>query len=152
MRWSPFPRTPSPGSWVGLRRSARSLEVEVRQQPGSGPALPHQGAGQPGRRQPLRTPPTSPPLLSLPTSYSAGPPVVQVRALRGRCGHSLSSSLPLQVPLFFPSAGSADPQHPWAPRPWRQSQQLFRPFNSSRGCRNSNCCIAHSGSALLMRL
>ena len=116
----------------------------------TGPA--HQGAGQPGRRQPLRTPPTSPPLLSLPTSYSAGPPVVQVRALRGRCGRSLSSSLPLQVPLFFPSAGSADPQHPWAPRPWRQSQQLFRPFNSSRGCRNSNCCIAHSGSALLMRL
>lgn len=63
----PISQDPSPGSRVGHRRSARSLEVEVRQHLGSGRALMHQGVGQPGRTQPLRTPPPSPPLPALPT-------------------------------------------------------------------------------------
>ena len=118
MRWSPFPRTSSPGSWVGHRRSVRSLEAEVRQQPGSGRALPHWDAGgsQAGGSPSAPHCPPLPSRLCRPVLQQALP-WSRSEALRGRCGRSLSSSLPLQVPLFFPRAGSADPQHPWTPRP-----------------------------------
>ena len=130
MRWSPFPRIPSPGSPVGHRRSVLSLAGADEAVSGvwTGPAAPWPPARQEAAPpHPPPSPPRSANWAQVPEALQQALPQSRSEALRGRRGRSLSSSLPLQVLLFFPSAGTANLQHPRAPPPppWGQSQQLF---------------------------
>lgn len=88
-------------------------------------------------------------------SSSAGPPEVQVGGPERQTWPqfvqlppTLGSALLPKCRYSQPTASTGSP----ATTPGAKPAALHRCFNSSLGCRNSNRCITHSGSALLMRL
>lgn len=150
----PFPRLPG-GSQTIRAESGGGGEAEAGVW--TGPATPgapgSQAGGSPSapHRPPLPSPLCRP--GSGARSSSAGPPSVQVRGPERQTWPQFVQLPPTPGSALLPKHRFSRPTASMGSPPLEaKPAALHRPFNSSHGCRNSNCCITHSGSALLMRL